>query len=154
MLYLSSEIDLSYVLRSWPNPMILNLGIFQNTGMNFKAGTTHKLKPSPIQIQNLNNLRILSLTDIRILNMRRSCDLHLRRMVVTWPPFWAQLYKPDKLVTFQSQELSLKCNQKRLYCLTHCLDQHKHWSARLPWQHSPVHGHARLCKAIITWERG
>ena len=48
MLYLSSEIDLSYVLYSWPNLTILNLGIFQNTGTNYKASATHKLKSSPI----------------------------------------------------------------------------------------------------------
>ena len=49
MLYLSSEIGLSYILHSQPNLMILNLGIFQNTGMNYKASATHKLKPSPVR---------------------------------------------------------------------------------------------------------
>ena len=57
MLY-SSEIDLSYILRSRPNPTILNFGIFQNIGTNYKAGATHKLKPSP----NPNDPGIPSLT--------------------------------------------------------------------------------------------
>ena len=33
---------------SQPNLTIRNFGIFWNTGMNYNAGTTHKLKPSPI----------------------------------------------------------------------------------------------------------
>ena len=48
MLDLSSEIDLSYVLCSQSNSMTLNLRIFWILGMNCKASTTHKLKPSPV----------------------------------------------------------------------------------------------------------
>ena len=64
MLFFSSEINLSYALRSRPNPTIPNFGIFQNIGTNYKAGTTHKLKPSPVgsETQNPNDLGIPSLT--------------------------------------------------------------------------------------------
>ena len=63
-----------------------------------------------------------------ILDARPSRDLHLT-CSSHMTSFQAQLHKPNKLVTFQSQELSLKCDQKWLHSLTHCLDQHKHWSA-------------------------
>ena len=54
MLDLSSEINLSYALCSQPTLTILNFGIFQNLGMNYKASTTHKLKPSPIGSETQN----------------------------------------------------------------------------------------------------
>ena len=70
-----------------------------------------------------------------------TCDSH---MTLHWPHFELSLprsWEGSISVSAAQTEIDPKWPHK----LTHCLDQHKHWSAMLSWLHKAVHDCGKLC---------
>ena len=101
---------------SWPNPMIPKFGIFQNTGTNYKASATHKLKPSPVgsDTQNPNPLGIPSFNTI---TQPFPCPF-LSPFPAIWPKmiYFSLIRQHHPLPAFQSPIFVPGCKFHSFFC--------------------------------------